>query len=374
MLPRTKTWSNRKQRKVLQSKGMLRQAKKRGFSTILARWQEQESYRSSLKDHDIGEQEAITIDLLWRDMIIQPQKLNEWDTLKIRFSLWMLKGNNHLDNYAQITKKQNENVNDYKTNSWKQICSSLQPSTQRESDYVVDRKTGWKSKKEQHGDMPHTSSSSSTSWQDSTWQWKSWWWHSSQYHEQWMSFFQVSCQCMLNSRISDCRSAEPTFRRGCTQNSHAQRAWRSHFGSRSWLLSCIIFVRLMESIFSSAMSHPCWSFPDYLTSSPSQHAALSGPLDLHKTTLYTDNHFRKNLFSLFQNSFLMSPHQQTQRNPVEKQRDKNTQILNMRVPETCASTPAQIPAMTSGPTFHPSPARPFPQRNLIEFYIRQRGF
>ena len=37
----------------------------------------------------------------------------------------MLKENNHLDNYAQITKKQNENVNDCKTNSWQQKGSSL---------------------------------------------------------------------------------------------------------------------------------------------------------------------------------------------------------------------------------------------------------
>ena len=41
----------------------------------------------------------------------------------------------------------------------------------------------------------------------------------------------------------------------------------------------IIFVRLKESIFRSAMSHPCWSFPHLLTSNP-QHAALPGPRDL----------------------------------------------------------------------------------------------
>ena len=46
-----------------------------------------------------------------------------------------------------------------------------------------------------------------------------------------------------------------------------------------WWLSCIIFVRLKESIFRSAMSHPCWSFPHLLTSSP-PHAAVSGPRDL----------------------------------------------------------------------------------------------
>ena len=46
--------------------------------------------------------------------------------------------------------------------------------------YVIDRKTGWRWYKEQHGNLPHTSSSSSSSWQNSSWQnWDSWWWHSS---------------------------------------------------------------------------------------------------------------------------------------------------------------------------------------------------
>ena len=49
-------------KKFFKAKDMLRKAKKRGFPTILARWQEQESYRSSLKDHDIGEQEVIIYD------------------------------------------------------------------------------------------------------------------------------------------------------------------------------------------------------------------------------------------------------------------------------------------------------------------------
>ena len=60
-----------------------------------------------------------------------------------------------------------------------------------------------------------------------------------------------------------------------------------------------------------------------------------------KTTLYTDNHFRKNLVRLFQNNFLMSPYQQTQtgRKPTLK---NHSQILNMRVPETNASTLPQF--------------------------------
>ena len=59
---------------------------------------------------------------------------------------------------------------------------------------------------------------------------------------------------------------------------------RTNVNACLWLksrwLSCIIFVRLKESIFRSVMSHPCWSFPHLLTSSPPQHAALPGLRDL----------------------------------------------------------------------------------------------
>ena len=53
-----------RQEKFFKEKDILRKAKKKGFPTILARWHEQESYRSSLKDHDIGEQEVIIYDRL----------------------------------------------------------------------------------------------------------------------------------------------------------------------------------------------------------------------------------------------------------------------------------------------------------------------
>ena len=46
------------------AKDMLRKAKKKGFPTIFARWQAQESHRSSLKDSDIGEKEVIVYDQL----------------------------------------------------------------------------------------------------------------------------------------------------------------------------------------------------------------------------------------------------------------------------------------------------------------------
>ena len=74
----------------------------------------------------------------------------------------------------------------------KQFYEPLHPSKQmrqnpnqqfegsEDYDYVVDRKTVWKWYTEQQGNLPHTSSSSSSSWQNSSWQiWNSWWWHTS---------------------------------------------------------------------------------------------------------------------------------------------------------------------------------------------------
>ena len=49
----------------------------------------------------------------------------------------MLKGNNELDNYAQIMKKQNEIANDSKTNSWQHKGSSLHPTTQVNKDVKI---------------------------------------------------------------------------------------------------------------------------------------------------------------------------------------------------------------------------------------------
>ena len=64
-----------RQAKNSKAKDMLRKAKKKGFPTILARWQEQESYRTSLEDHDIGEREVTMYDRLALER--QRQKLDE---------------------------------------------------------------------------------------------------------------------------------------------------------------------------------------------------------------------------------------------------------------------------------------------------------
>ena len=242
-----------------------------------------------------------TIDLLWRDMIFQPQKRNEWDTLKIGFSLWMLKGNKHLDNYAQITKKQIENVK-IRINNFKDLKN------------MTTLLIGWRWYKEQQGDLPHTSCSSSTSWQVSTWQWKSQWLHSSQYDEQWMR--DLFCQCMLNSRVSDCRNAVPTIRRevyteytptACmtyTQSVHKHaRMWMRACGSGQdgWLVSSLCAWKNPSS------GQPCHNHVGRSRTFPLPvHHSTRHCLDratFSKTTLYTDNHFRENLF---QNNFLMN--------------------------------------------------------------------
>ena len=120
------------------AKDMLRKAKKRGFPTILARWQEQESYRSSLKDHDIGEQEVIIHDRL----ALERHGYTATKAERVRYSQnWVptlnAEGKQHLDNYAQVTKKQNENGKNCNANSWQQKGSSLHPSTQVTKDVKI---------------------------------------------------------------------------------------------------------------------------------------------------------------------------------------------------------------------------------------------
>ena len=82
----------------------------------------------------------------------------------------------------RLCSSKRENVSDYKTSGNKtalQTNSSEQtmrqnPNQQFEGsedyDCVVDRETAWKWYKEQQGNLPHTSSSSSSSWQNPSWQ------------------------------------------------------------------------------------------------------------------------------------------------------------------------------------------------------------
>ena len=140
---------------------------------------------------------------------------------------------------------------------------------------------------------------------------------------------------MQDSRVSDCRNAVPTIRRVVytEYTPTACMTYKSlltstdHMAQGSMLKShCIIFVRRKESVIWSAMSSPCWSLPHLLTS----HLPTTHHLDrtiFSETTLYTNNHFRKNLSRLFQKLL------------HRKAALKNHSLTSiMRVPETSAQT------------------------------------
>ena len=174
---------------------MQRKAKKKNLPTILSRWKAQESYRTSLAKHDIGEKEIIPYDQI---------ALERHDSTAARAERhqnskhWVISINAEGPQTTSTTtprlcqsKKKNVsarrvyggNKPALQTNSSEQTMRE-NPNQQIEGsedhDYVVDWTTGWKWYKEQQGNLPHTSSSSSSSWQDSSWQnWNSWWWHSS---------------------------------------------------------------------------------------------------------------------------------------------------------------------------------------------------
>ena len=116
---------------------------------------------------------------------------------------------------------------------------------------------------------------------------------------------------------------------------------RTNVNACLWLksrwVSCIIFVRLEESIFRSAMSHPWWSFPHLLTSSPPQLAAVSGPRDLLQGNTVHRQPLPQEPLEPLQNNFLMNLYWQTQSGRKTTLKNKS-QILKMRAPETCAST------------------------------------
>ena len=188
-----------RQEKFLKAKDMLRKAKKRGFPAILARWQEQESYRSSLKDHDIGEEEVIIYDRL----ALERHDYTATKAERMRHSQnWVLTLNaekkqppRQLRPDYEEAKRECQRLQDEIMAAKGQLFTPIHARKQRrqnpnqqfqgseEHDCVVQRKTGSRWYKEQQGGLPHTSSSSSTSWQISAWQWMSWW-HSSQYDEQ----------------------------------------------------------------------------------------------------------------------------------------------------------------------------------------------
>ena len=181
------------------AKDMLRKANKKkngNHPTILSGWKEQESNRTSLAKHNIGEKEIMLHD----QIALDNHDFIATKADRIQNSKhWVLSINaegpqiprQHRPDYA-AAKRECQRLQDTFMADTKQLHKPIHPSKQmrqnpnqqlegnEDYDYVVDRKTEWKWYKEQQGNLPHTSSSSSSSWQNSSWQnWNSWWWHSS---------------------------------------------------------------------------------------------------------------------------------------------------------------------------------------------------
>ena len=119
---------------------MLRKAKKRGFPTILVRCQEQESYISSLKDLDIGEQEVIIYDRL--DLERHDKTATKAE--RMRYSQnWVLTLNAEgkqpprqlRQDYEEAKRKCQRRQDEFV--SWQQKGSSLHRSTQVNKDVNI---------------------------------------------------------------------------------------------------------------------------------------------------------------------------------------------------------------------------------------------
>ena len=147
--------------------------------------------------NDIGEKENI----LYNQLALERHDYTATKAERIRYSQkWVLSLNAEgkqqprqlRQDYEEAKRECQRQQNEFMAEKG-QIFSPIHPRRRNpneqfegceEYDYVVDRKTGWRWYKVKQADLPHTSSSSSSSWQDSTWQWKSWWWHSPKFDDE----------------------------------------------------------------------------------------------------------------------------------------------------------------------------------------------
>ena len=189
------------------AKDMLRKAKKKKHPTILSRWKAQQSYRSSLEEHGIGEKEI----LLYDQISLERHDFSATKAERIQNAKhWFISINPEGPQLPRqqfpdcaAAKRECQRLQDVYLAETKQLYRQIHPSIQmrqnptqqfegsEDFDYVVDRQTVWTWYKEQQGNLPLSSSSSSSSWQNSSKQnWNSWWWHSSKPDEgQWVAFF-----------------------------------------------------------------------------------------------------------------------------------------------------------------------------------------
>ena len=191
-------------------KDMLRKANKKkngNHPIILSRLKADDEYRWSLGFVGIGEKEnhALRPNCFGEARLYSCESSTntKFEALGSLDKCWRTSTTSTTTPDYAAAKRECQRLRDEYMAETKQLYKPIHPSKQmrqnpnqqfegsEDYDYVVDRKTGWKWYEEQQGNLPHTSSSSSSSWQNSSWQnWNTWWWHSSKPDEgQWATLF-----------------------------------------------------------------------------------------------------------------------------------------------------------------------------------------
>ena len=171
-----------------------RQTKHGNHPTILSRWYEQEDYRQSLAEHNIGEKEVMLFDriaLERRDYTAtKDERRQNAKRLILRLNAdGPQKPLRQRQEFAVALKKNPSNVR-RSLGETQQSLRPIRPEHQQRQrqdqqfeggenfDHCVDRKTGWRYYREPRGNPSAASSSSSSTsqWQTAQWQtsWSSW--------------------------------------------------------------------------------------------------------------------------------------------------------------------------------------------------------
>ena len=182
----TKTWCLLKTGDVLQGAAMLktaRQGKHGSHPTILSRWYEQEEYRKSLAEHNIGEKEVMLFDRIALERhdfsATRAERLQNAKHWKLRLNADGLQKPLRQRPEFAVALKQGLNMQDAHLAETQQSLRPIHPEHQQRQredqqfeggenvDYCADRKTGWRYYREPRGKTSAASVSSTSRWQTS---------------------------------------------------------------------------------------------------------------------------------------------------------------------------------------------------------------
>ena len=163
------------------AKQMLKKARQRkhgSHTTILSRWYEQEDYRKSLAEHNIGEKEVMLFDRI----ALERHDFSATRAERLQNAKhWILRLN--ADGPQKLLRQRPEfsdaskqclKMQDAHLAETQQSLRLQRQDQQFEGggnlDYNVDRKTGWRYYRDPRGNPSAASSSSTSQWKNSQWQ------------------------------------------------------------------------------------------------------------------------------------------------------------------------------------------------------------